>query len=254
MSNKTGTKEWAARNLNIQQGCEHNCRYCYARYNAVNRFKRCSEQEWCNPVIDVKKVNKNYRKRDGVIMFPSSHDITPNNISICVSVLRKLVRVGNKVLIVTKPHLDCIKFLCEHLKNYKSQILFRFTIGSISDDILKFWETGAPGFEERMGSLKFAYNAGYQTSVSAEPFLDGYVHYLYEACKIWLTDSFWIGKLRDFKSRVDLTDVTGADKQQYVQRLLDSQTDEAIRQLHKRLNGRTFIRWKDSIRKAIGNG
>ena len=38
---KTGTKEWAKSNLNFQLGCEHGCRYCYAREMAVNRFKRC---------------------------------------------------------------------------------------------------------------------------------------------------------------------------------------------------------------------
>ena len=26
-----GTQEWAASNVNIQDGCEHDCRYCYAK-------------------------------------------------------------------------------------------------------------------------------------------------------------------------------------------------------------------------------
>lgn len=35
----SGTKEWAAHNLNIVQGCGHRCRYCYARAMA-HRFGR----------------------------------------------------------------------------------------------------------------------------------------------------------------------------------------------------------------------
>ena len=55
---KTGTKEWAAANVNIQFGCEHGCRYCYARHEAVCRFKRCTAEQWINPVIDNAKVDK----------------------------------------------------------------------------------------------------------------------------------------------------------------------------------------------------
>ena len=28
----TGTREWAASNVNIQDGCEHDCLYCYAKW------------------------------------------------------------------------------------------------------------------------------------------------------------------------------------------------------------------------------
>ena len=34
-----GTGEWAAGNVNIQNGCEHNCLYCYAKAMAI-RFRR----------------------------------------------------------------------------------------------------------------------------------------------------------------------------------------------------------------------
>ena len=37
----TGTQEWAASNVNIQDGCEHDCRYCYAKTMAI-RFKRAT--------------------------------------------------------------------------------------------------------------------------------------------------------------------------------------------------------------------
>ena len=35
----SGTKEWSVSSVNCITGCEHNCRYCYARANAL-RFKR----------------------------------------------------------------------------------------------------------------------------------------------------------------------------------------------------------------------
>jgi DNA repair photolyase len=41
----TGTQEWAASNVNIQDGCEHDCRYCYAKTMAI-RFKRATAKSW----------------------------------------------------------------------------------------------------------------------------------------------------------------------------------------------------------------
>jgi len=37
----TGTQEWAASNVNIQDGCEHDCLYCYAKIMAI-RYKRAT--------------------------------------------------------------------------------------------------------------------------------------------------------------------------------------------------------------------
>lgn len=246
---KTGTKEWAASNVNIHRwGCEHDCRYCYGRYNAVRRFKHCTAQQWLRPVIDWRRVRKSYRKREGIVMFPSSHDITLSNLSACLTVLGKLLSAGNKVLIVSKPHLVCIKAICDELSRFKKQITFRFTIGSDNDAVLKFWEPNAPGFAERLECLKHAFYEGFATSVSAEPFLDDNVERLYLALRAHVTDTFWIGKLRDFDRRVDLADITES-KMLYVHILKHCQSDEAVRQLHERLNGRPKIMWKDSIRE-----
>ena len=62
--------------------------------------------------------------------------------------------------------------LCDDLREYKKNMLFRFTIGSMNNEILSFWDQYAPLYEERKQSLEFAFNAGYRTSVSVEPMLD----------------------------------------------------------------------------------
>lgn len=250
LKSNTGTREWATGNVNIQRGCEHNCRYCYARAFAV-RFGRCRAEHWQYPAIDEARVNKGYGKRKGIIMFPSTHDITPANIEQCLEVLGKLLAAGNRVLIVSKPHFDCIERICRKFRRYKERILFRFTISSIYDHILRFWEPGAPGFRERMNCLSYAHYRGFATSVSAEPFLDDSVEQLYIRCFSYITESFWIGTLRKFNTRVDLAGVTDNQKGMFVESLLAAQAPEKIKRLHARLKDRPFIRWKDSIRKFI---
>ena len=249
---KSGVQEWANRSLNFQRGCEHDCRYCYAKYNSVRRFKMCGEEHWHLPCIDNTKVDKNYRKHyEGVTMFPTTHDITPANISQYMCVLRKQLDLGNKILIVSKPHWDCITVICEAFKEFQHLIEFRFSIGSTSSDILKFWEPGARTFDERLSCLKYAFRAGYKTSVSCEPFLDEHPNYTYIACKEYITESFWIGKLRHFGSRVNLDGATPGELSRYVEPLKAAMQDSVVKQMFSGLDGQPLIKWKDSIRDVM---
>lgn len=250
---KTGVSEWAVKSINFQIGCEHLCRYCYARYNAVERYGYCTAEEWINPVINNSKVDAPHKKKyDGRVMFPTTHDITPANLSQYLTVFRKLLDAGNQVLVVTKPHLECITIICEAYAEFKDKILFRFTIGSTNNDVLAFWEPGAPNFDERIACLQYAFKKGFQTSVSCEPYLDKRVGYLYDTCKPFITDSFWIGTIRHFAARVKLDDATEEQIKKYVEPLKDYQTEASVKTIYSYLNGKPFINWKDSIMEIVG--
>lgn len=248
---KSGTREWSGTSENIQRGCEHDCRYCYAKYDCVNRFRRCSSEEWAIPTINQKRVDASRPLYpDQPVMFPTTHDITPKNISEYGCVLRKLLDAGNRVLLVTKPHLECVKLICEAYDDYKSQMAWRFTIGSMDNEVLGFWEPGAPKIEERMDCLEYAFRSGFKTSISCEPFLDRSIGKVYYATRNYV-DSFWIGKLRNFQKRVDTQDISVADFEKYVIPLLEATQDSEIRHIYALLNGKPYIKWKDSIRDII---
>ncbi|WP_371801799.1 radical SAM protein [Candidatus Lokiarchaeum ossiferum] len=190
----SGTLEWASSNVNIQKGCKNGCKYCYAARMAV-RFKRCSNlMEWTTQIqVDPSKVQKNYRKRNGRIMFPTSHDIYTSNLIPCLDVLDKLLKSGNEVLITTKPEDYCIEEICDEFQKYKDQIQFRFTIGSAYNAVLKKWEPNAPSFDERVSALKRAYFEGFKTSISIEPYLDYYPHEVIEEVEPFVTETIWLG-------------------------------------------------------------
>lgn len=256
---RTGTREWAETTINIQRGCEHDCRYCYARWDAVTRRKQCARHIWKDPHIFADRVEANYRLLKGRIMFPSTHDITNRNIAECLVVLRKLLEVGNEVLIVSKPDYDVVALMVESLRRYQHRVAFRFTIGSTQNDVLAFWEAWAPSFESRIKSLSCAYLDGYMTSVSCEPYLDAWPQHVYEACRDYLSDierfdgagGIWFGKLRNWAARVDLTGATDEQIAKYVTPLRAAQNDAFVRGLVRTLDGRKFVRWKDSIREVI---
>jgi len=103
-------------------------------------FNRKTGGTWKVMVANQKAINKGYNKRNGRVMFPTSHDITEESIDNCLIILEKLFKSGNNVLITSKPQFICIKRICEKFEKYKNLIQFRFTITSINNDLLEFWE------------------------------------------------------------------------------------------------------------------
>ena len=183
-------------------------------------------------------------------MFPSSHDITPNNLTPCITVLEKLLKTGNEVLIVSKPHLDCIEAICSRFSDYRKRILFRFTIGACDDSVLSFWEPGAPTYSERIASLQYAYENGFQASVSVEPMLDSAnIDRLIEEVLPYVTETIWIGKMNHLTR---LAKNANPQLLSAIQHVEAGQTDDIIHAiyLHHKLNPK--IRWKASIKKVVG--
>ncbi len=251
---KTGTKEWSDFYMNIQRGCENGCLYCYAKYNAVERFHRCKPEHWILPCIDEAKVDLPHKKKyNGVVMYPTTHDITSANLSQYLCVLRKLLDADNQVLIISKPRWECITVICEAYLKYRKQIMFRFTIGSTNDHVLRFWEPGASSFEERISCLRYAHHKGYRTSISCEPMLDFYIPDLYDRCQFLITDSFWVGKLRNWKSRVqEPKSFPSPIEENIYNDTKAAQSDKVVRAIYESLKDKPMIKWKDSIRKVMG--
>jgi len=245
-----GTHEWAVKNANFINGCYHDCKYCYSKEMAI-RFKRKTKLNWhIEEVISNSKKIK-IKKVDGMIMFPSSHDITPMNLTLSIEFLRNLLDSGNEVLIVTKPHLAVIKEICDKFESYKSKILFRFTIGSVHTKTLKFWELNAPTFAERKKSLIYAYKNGFSTSVSCEPMLDDSTEELVKSLLPYITDSIWIGKANFLLRRLKMNGTDDPETIRKAQELISMQSDEKIKILYKKLKDNKMIKWKESIKKIV---
>jgi DNA repair photolyase len=214
------------------------------------------------PIINQKKVDKKYPlyKDKAVhggfryaqpVMFSDRHDITELNISECLCVIKKLLDKDNWLVIVTKPRWRVIPLMCETLRDYQRHIIFRFTIGSVNDEVLKFWEPGASGFSERLACLQYAYKCGYHTSVSCEPYLDGFVEHIYLATAEFVDESFWIGTLRNFDSRVNVENMSSDEYRRFVEPLLAASKPEVVRAIYDSMKNKPLVRWKDSIRKII---
>ena len=248
-----GTKEWSDYNINCVTGCSHDCRYCYAKSMAI-QYDRKTPDKWKDEVIRTNQLSKKFMKRKNGkrFMFPTTHDITPTNLSACIEKLTRLLAPGNEGVIVTKPHFKCIEALCEVFPMFKNQIVYRFTIGSSDSNTLKFWEPGAPDFDERLSSLKYVHLKGYQTSVSCEPMLDDNIQDVVEQVMPHVTETVWIGKPNMLKSRLSLNGYNDEETMARTEELMQSMSDQFIWDLYGKYKDEPKIRWKESIRKVIG--
>jgi len=243
----TGTNEWSVATVNCTIGCRNNCSFCYSRRLSILSRRITKYSEWPDMSRTKRNIKKEKIKHNGTVMFPSMHDITPENLEICEDVIANLLEAGNRVLIVSKPRVECIRAICNDFENYKHKILFRFTIGCCSSTILKTWEPGAPDFQERFAALMLSHSKGFQTSVSMEPMLDS-PNVVKDARMFfpYVTDGVWIGKMNKIEDRVRGVPRGAIDK------IHEGQTDERILQIYSELRDEDKIRWKESFKKVIG--
>ena len=240
----SGTKEWADVNINCIKGCANDCRYCYAKMMA-KRFGRCTEETWKNMVIRREIVEKKFKKYNGRVMFPSSHDIVdnPEIKDACYTVLRNLLDAGNDVLVTMKPDLNVTKEIITDFIEYKPQMQFRFTITSLNNTTLSFWERNAPLFEERFESLTLAYHEGFKTSVSIEPFLDKDPQKLVRKLAPYVTESIWLGPM-NYIQRNNIS-----EKEQPIYEEMRKNIDVShLKEIYEELKDFPNIRFKDSIK------
>ena len=242
-----GTKEWADKNVNFVKGCSHNCRYCYAKKMAT-RFGRKTDENWKDMEIRQEIINKKFRKNDGRIMIPSSHDLVPEEpfMSATITILKNLLEAENELLITSKPHFKVIKMICDQFTQFKEQIQFRFTITSDDNELLRFWEPGAPLFEDRVEALKYAHKKGFKTSISIEPFLSDPVRII-EKIKKYVTESIWVGPMNYIKAK----GLTKEEKIYYdnIRKLVET---ENLIELKEKLDAFEQVRLKDAFLNHLG--
>ncbi len=252
MSKKTvfGTKEWSDISANCLDGCDHNCKYCYAKAGAIKSQRRIAEN-WTDTKPAFKKLSRATKTQPCKVMFPTTHDILPEHLDVCIRAITKLLDAGHELLIVSKPHFECIKEICKTFNYARDRILFRFTIGSASNMILSHWEPGAPSFEERVASLKHAASCGYNTSVSCEPMLDDNIGAVITAVAPHVNDAIWLGKMNSAYDRLALNGGTEADRY-ILELLLKTQEDDKILALYERYHSHPKVKWKESIKSIVG--
>ena len=246
-----GTHEYSDKTYNCITGCKYDCDGCYAKANSI-RFKHTTADSWKNETVRPKDLTKRIPLHDGIVMFPSSHDITPEHLSECITMINNILKSGNSILIVSKPNMESISKICETFTDYREKILFRFTIGSTDSQILKFWEPNAPSFEERFECLRWCYQNGFSTSISCEPLIQRNAIELIDTLSPYVTETIWLGKPNLLLNRVRMNGHGDPTTIQKCNEWLEWINDpNFIRELYFKYKDNPMIRWKESFKVDI---
>ena len=247
----SGTHQWSTKTYNCITGCKYDCDICYAKASS-NRFNQTTAENWKNETVRPKDLTKRIPLHDGIVMFPSSHDITPEHLSECITMINNILKAGNSILIVSKPNMECISKICETFTDCKDKILFRFTIGSTDSTELSLWEPNAPSFEERFECLRWCHQNGFSTSVSCEPLIRRNYKELIDTLSPYVTETIWLGKPNLLLNRVKINGHNNPSTIQKCNEWLEWINDpNFIRELYSNYKDNPMIRWKESFKVDI---
>jgi hypothetical protein len=216
------------------------------------RFGLTTEKEW--PIERIKTSVPLVRHRRGIVMFPTAHDITLPILDACCSTIYDNIILKNKMLICSKPRWNCMREVFNTCFQHKELVELRFTIGSLNDDALSFWEPGAPTIEERFECLKQAKKWNFYTSVSVEPMLEPWdVENIINKIGRYVNGQIWIGLLRKPEQRVNIG--TDEDGELRLKELTEFYKTNEMKDIFNKVSGYPNVMLKDSARKMlVGNG
>jgi len=171
--------EYADHALNLFEGCEHGCTYCYAP--SAMRRDRTEYHATAKPRKDILKrlkrdvdkfkeqdlFSKAEKKPESVLLSFSSDPYQPIEEKVCVTrkAIELLHSVGINVQILTKggPRAE------RDFDLLKSSDFFATTMTFLDEDDSIEWEPKAATPAERIATIRKAKKIGIQTWVSLEP-------------------------------------------------------------------------------------
>ena len=184
-------------------------------------------------------------------MYPSTHDII-EPVNMHVTHISNMIKSGYLVLVVTKAKYSTIKQLANKLIANKNSILFRITIGSSNNDILKIWEPNASTFDNRLKTLKYLSKNGFKTSVSCEPILDINIYKVVESTLPYITENLWLGLPNKLRHRVSINTENNETYMKLANNLIHTLNNDFVKLLYKRYSTNSKIKWNKSIKDIVG--
>lgn len=241
---KTGVQEWAQHSFNCVLGCKNNCRYCYAKRIKQSRFKLT--RDWKEEQL-INKYTSSQKHYNGIVMFPTAHDINEENYEHFVNHLCDLVGYKNNVLIVSKMDYNIANKFINSMgvdlpHSCKSQIEFRITMTCFKEDIKKYWELELPRLSSRYLSI-MSLQQYFKTSISIEPLIDGNILPYIILNKTMLSipsSDIWIGCLTNYKLNPNIPEEKAV-----------IELYKTLPEIYEEYKNYDFIKFKDSFFKAM---
>jgi len=246
---KFGTREISDISANIQVGCSNDCKYCYAAHRAVTGGFVKTRDAWGKDLLKSSQPMFN-KKYDGVVMYPTTHDITRRFLNSHCQAISEILEAGNELLICSKARLECMQRIAKVCADHKDKVTFMVTITTLDEAQSVFWEPNAPLPCERLAALEFLHVEGFKTSVIIEPLLQGpcSAQSVYQAVSPYVSEAIWIGTMNMVDERVDTSNPDNARAAEAIKRY---HSVDNLRFLYESMKDLPKVKFKSSITRIF---
>jgi len=199
---KGKAREYSPLALNIYNGCDHGCKYCYVPMIMRKQDASKTVKERTNFLYLLEKeLNKNTYKDQILLSFmcdPYNHH---NDIAKTTALaLRMLNRCNCKVAVLTKSGTRCLKDL-DIFKSFGDRIKIGTTLTFTNNDHSYDIEPKAALPDDRLEMLKILEEQNIKTFVSIEPVIDTKQSLTLIRRSLNFTDQYKIGKMNYFEKK-----------------------------------------------------
>lgn len=199
---KGKAREYSPLSMNIFNGCDHGCTYCYV--------PACTFRPEANSVpLQRKNVIKNLEKelkmsipKEQILLcfLCDPYSIHDKDSAIARQAIEIFMRYECKIAILSKGGKRCLRDLDLFKKYPSGKIKFGTTLTFFNDELRKKYEPNACNCEERIDVLAEIHDAGIKTFVSIEPVIDPIESLKVIAASLPFCDQYKIGKLNHDKN------------------------------------------------------
>jgi len=195
---KGKAREYSPLALNLYEGCEHGCKYCYARLirkKSVDGFVNAMPRKNILTKLedDLKKWNGSPKENVLLCFMCDPYQPLDEKMGLTRLAIRALNRHGFPVQVLTKGGLRACRDFDILSQNPCNK--FAVTLTSSDPEESLQWEPGAALPQERIDSLKQAHEAGIETWVSFEPVFNPDAVYRLIEETYRFVDLYKVGKL-----------------------------------------------------------
>jgi len=195
---KGKAREYSPLALNLYEGCEHGCVYCYARLireKSTHAFMSATARKDIISRLGDDLQKWNGHKKEPVLLCFMSDPYQPLDVSLKLTrrAIHALNRHGFPVQILTKGGRRAARDFDILSQNHENKFAVTLTTDDPAESLQ--WEPGAALPEERIESLRQAHNMGLETWVSFEPVINPDAVYRLIDQTYKFVDFYKVGKL-----------------------------------------------------------
>jgi len=199
---KGKAREYSPLALNIYNGCDFGCKYCYTKLIKRSPNANLESKERTNFLNNLEKeLSKTQHNVQILLSFMCDpYCSLDDELKTTRMALRLLNRFDQKVAILTKSGSKCLRDI-DIYENFDKRLKVGATLTFLDNDDSINLEPGAASPASRLETLEYLHKNGVKTFVSIEPVIDTRQSLELIESTVSFVDQYKIGKINHFEKK-----------------------------------------------------